>query len=97
MALKLVFNPFTGTFDWINGTSGPSSSGSIIAAVNSGDNQSYTLAQAPTSSAYYAIINNGSYTTDDAAFPFSVTGTILTFDSPLPSDLADTIIKLICV
>lgn len=79
-------------------TSGPvGSTGSIIAANNSGDNQHYTLNILPTTTAYYAIINNGSYTTDDAVFPFSVSGKNLTFTNALPNDLANTIIKLICV
>lgn len=52
---------------------------------------------AATSTQYYVIMNNGSYTTDDTAFPFSVTGTTLTFTSTLPNDLAATLIKLVCV
>lgn len=76
---------------------GSSSSGSIISATDSGDHKNYTLAQTATTSAYYVIMNNGSYTTDDTSFGFSVLGTTLTFNSTLPSDLASTIIKLICV
>lgn len=73
------------------------STGAIISATDTGDHQHYTLAQAATTSAYYVIMNNGSYTTDDTAFGFSVSGTTLTFNSALPSDLASTIIKLVCV
>lgn len=89
-----TFQDKDGTVAYLSDIGG---TGSIIAATNTGDDQTYTLAQAPTSMNYYAIINNGSYTTDDALFPFSVTGTTLTFTSPLPNDLANTIIKLICV
>lgn len=73
------------------------SSGSIIPATNSGDDQNYDLNQAATTSSYYAIINGGSYQADDDDFPFSVSGTLLTFDSPLPSDIANKKIKLVCV
>ncbi len=89
------FNIFTGTFDYVNGTS--SSSGAVISATDSGDHQNYDLLESPTTSSFYAIINNGLYTPDDTAFPFSVTGTVLTFSSPLPDDLASTLIKLVCV
>lgn len=71
--------------------------GSILTTTNDGDDQNYTLSGPPTSSSYYAIINNGSYTTGDINFPFSVTGLTLTFTSPLPSDLANTQIFLVCV
>lgn len=73
------------------------SSGSIIAATDSGDHQDFNLAKTPTTASYYVIMNNGSYTTDDQSFPFSVSGTVLTFVSPLPSDLYGTLIKLVCV
>lgn len=73
------------------------STGAIIAASDSGDHQHYTLAEAATTTAYYAIINNGSYSADDSAFGFTVSGSALVFNSPLPSDLAATIIKLVCV
>lgn len=76
---------------------GGGSTGVIIAATNSGDGQNYNLAQSPTTSVYYIIMNNGSYTADDASFPFTVSGAVLTFASPLPSDLANTLIKLICI
>lgn len=79
------------------GSSSGGSTGSIIAATNSGDNQNYTLAKAPTTAQYYALINNGMYTTNDAAFGFSVAGTTMTFNSALPSQLANTQIFLICV
>lgn len=71
--------------------------GSIISAIDSGNHQDYNLAQSPTTSNYYSIINNGIYTTDDTAFGFSVVGTVLIFNSPLPSDIAGSIIKLVCI
>lgn len=71
--------------------------GSVIAATDTGDHKNYTLARAPSTTSYYALINNGSYTTDDTAFGFSVLSSTLTFNSALPSDLASTLIKLICV
>lgn len=92
--MPYVFNPFTGKLDY---TKSATPAGSIISATNTGDNKNYTLGSAPSTSSYYIIMNNGSYTTDDISFPFSVSGTTLTFTSTLPSDLAGTIIKLICV
>lgn len=77
--------------------SGSSSAGAVISATDTGDHKNYTLSQSPTTSAYFIIMNNGSYTTNDAAFGFSVTGTTLTFTNTLPSDLASTLIVLICV
>lgn len=79
------------------GGGGGSGTGSIIATTNTGDNQNYILARAATSSIFYVILNNGFYTTDDSSFGFSVSGTILTFTTALPSDLANTIIKLVCL
>lgn len=76
---------------------GTPGSGSIINATNSGDNKTYNLTGAPTTSSYYALVNNEMYTTDDAQFPFSVVGSQLIFSSALPSDTANTIIKLVCV
>lgn len=73
------------------------STGSIISATNSGDRKNYTLAILPTSSVYFAIINNGTYTTDDPAFGFIVTGKNMIFNTALPSDIANTLIKLVCI
>lgn len=81
----------------VNATGGSSSAGAVISATDSGDHQNYTLSTSPTTSSYYILMNNGIYTTDDSSFPFSVSGTTLTFTKPLPADLASTIIKLICV
>lgn len=79
-------------------TTGGSSSGSIIAATDSGDHKNYSLAQAPTTSSYYLIINGGIYTSDDPTYgAWSVTGTTLTFTTALPADVAGTVIKLVCV
>lgn len=94
--MSYIFNPFTGKLDYYRSVSS-SATGSIISTTNTGDNKNYTLAMAATSTQYYVIMNNGSYTTDDTAFPFSVTGTTLTFTSTLPNDLAATLIKLVCV
>lgn len=69
-------------------------SGSIISAENSGDDQTYTLSATP-SSERFVIMNNGSYSSDDLSFPYSIIGTTLVFDNPLPADLADTLIKVV--
>ena len=79
----------------VDGTSGSTSL--IIGTTNSGDNQTFALAQVPTSAKYLVVMNNGIYTSDDLAFPFSVIGSNLIFTSPLPSDLSATLIKLICL
>lgn len=73
------------------------SGGAIITATNSGDNKTYTLSQALTTSSYFVSMNGGSYPTDDPQFPFSIAATTLTFTTALPSDLANTNIKVICV
>lgn len=71
--------------------------GSVILATNSGDGQNYTLAQLPTSTVRLVLMNNLLYSTTDSAFPWSIALTTLTFTSPLPSDLANTQIFLICL
>jgi hypothetical protein len=73
------------------------STGAYITATNTGDNQNYLLSQLPTSPNYTAIMNNGIYTVDDTNFPFTVSGLTMTFASPLPADLAGTIIRLQCI
>lgn len=90
------FNIFTGTLDLV-GEGGSGGTPAIITATNSGNDQDYTLAEAPTSTTYYVLINNLSYTSDDVSFSFTVSSTTLSFDSPLPSDLANTQIKLVCL
>lgn len=94
---QFLINSLSQLRAYVNGLNPGGSTGAIIAATDSGDHQNYSLAKAATTTQYYAIINNGSYTTDDTAFGFSVSGTTLTFNSALPSDLAATIIKLVCV
>lgn len=69
----------------------------IISTTNDGDDTNYTLSRALTSNVYFVIMNNMIYTTNDTAFPYSITGLTLTFDSALPSDLADTQIFIVCV
>jgi len=71
--------------------------GKIINLVNTGDNKTYTMSQVATTSEYLVLMNNGLYSTDDNQFPFSVFGTTLTFVATLPTDMALTKIKLICV
>jgi hypothetical protein len=79
-----------------DGTSG-GTAGKIISATNTGDNQHYILSDVATSEEYTAIINNGIYTVDDTNYPFTVSSLSLVFNSPLPADLAGTIIRLQCV
>lgn len=82
----------------VNSTGGSGSSGSIIAATDSGDHKNYSLAEAPTTSSYYLIINGGIYTSDDPTYgAWSVTGSELTFSTALPADVASSVIKLVCV
>lgn len=71
--------------------------GKIISLTNTGDNKTYTMSQAATTSEYLILMNNGLYSTDDNQFPFSISGTTLTFVAILPTDMASTKIKLICV
>ena len=70
---------------------------SIIDATNYGDDLTFVLDNAPTTSVYYVVMNNATYFEDDATFGFSITGTTLTFDSTLPTDMASTDIKLVCI
>lgn len=71
--------------------------GAVIGLTDSGDHKNYTLAKAATSTQFVLLMNNGLYPTDDANFPFAVASTTLTFTSTLPTDLAGTVMKLICV
>ncbi len=73
------------------------STGAVISATDSGDHRNYTLAVAPTTLNYYVLINNLSYSTDDLTYAFSVSGSTLTFSQALASDIAGSVIKLICV
>lgn len=86
------------TVDEVNALiSAAAGKGSIISATDSGDHKTYNLASPITSNNFYAIINNGMYTPDDLSFPFTAVGSTLTFSSALPTDLASTIIKIVCV
>lgn len=76
------------------GSGGGGGSGSVIDATNSGDDQNYNLSAEP-SSEYLVLMNNGVYSEDDTAFPYSISGATLSFDSALPADLASKIIKVI--
>jgi len=71
--------------------------GKIISLTTTGDNKTYTMSQTATTTEYLVLLNNNLYTTDDNQFPFSVSGTTLTFVSTLPTDLASTKKYLICV
>lgn len=95
LTLPLLVDPITGRL--LVETAGTGSVGSIRSATDSGDHQNYNLSGIATSSSYFVVMNNGSYSTDDSTYPFSVTGTVLTFTSALPTDLASTKIKLVCV
>lgn len=80
-----------------------SGGGVIITTTDSGDHKSFTLFQAPTTSNYYIILNNGIYFSDDAAFGFSIVSTTLTFVTTLPTDITaligadSTKLKLVCI
>lgn len=78
-------------------SSGSGAAGSVISCSNSGDNQNYTLSQPLSTSSYYALINNLPYTTDDPVRGFSIAALTLTFNSALPADIANKLIKIICV
>mgnify|MGYP001601905980 FL=1 len=69
----------------------------IISTTYTGNGTDFILSRALTSNVYFVIMNNAIYTTDDATFPYSITGTTLTFTSALPADLVDTIIRVVCV
>lgn len=75
------------------------STGAVILATDTGDHQNFTLAETATTTQFFIIMNNSSYAPTDIAFPYSLTGanTVLTFNSPLPTDLAGSQIFLVCV
>lgn len=78
------------------GTGG--SGGGVVGLTDTGDHQNFTLSGAAPSTNYLLLANNAIYSTDDTALPFSVTGTTLTFtNGPIPTQLAATLMKLICV
>lgn len=67
-----------------------------ILATDSGDHQNFNLASSPVTSAYLVSVNGGLYFPADPQFGFTVSGLVLTFNTPLDATTASTLIYLIC-
>jgi len=80
MALKLVFNPFTGKLDWVN----PAGGGTVPTFVDgeiptdSGDHTIYTLVHAPVGT--LSLFRNGQLMQNLAGTgDYTITGVTITF------------------
>src|SRR5574343_1386726 len=82
----LFFMSDDGTEIQLGQGGGGGGNGTVIGTTNTGDDQTYTLSSEP-SSQHFVIMNSGSYSEDDLTYPYSISGTTLLFDNPLPSDL----------